>query len=395
MMKVLQKMTALFLCLLMLVVFAACNEGEENSIPVSSGEVSSKEVSSVSNPVSELFSAGVDPNVPLQTDDDPYLTAPKATGDFVQSWLCSGWTKGKWDSHFKMVKEAGYEFVIVQCTFGIEDGRFNMLLFENDISDDKTLCTETVQLYTDCLGNALEAAKNNGMQVMIGLGSDDEWWGGAVDPEWRKKQAEMNNLAIKEIVDHYFDTYEEQIFGWYWTYEMWTQGRHLEDGWAEMYNMTRTYAAKLTPGLPMMVCPYYSAWENLPGDQVGEMWGRFFKQAAFEEGDIFCPQDSFGSSGRALDWVEKIHLDTKEALKTYAPGVEFWLDVETFCGDGRPADLARYTKQLDICARIGEGLVSFSYVHYYDPGTKSAKYHKGYCAYLESIKDLEIADEEK
>ena len=393
-MKVLQKMTALILCLLMLVVFAACNGGEENSLPVSSGEISSKEVSSVGEPVSELFSAGVDPDVPLQTDDDPYLTAPKATGDFIQSWLCAGWTKNKWDSYFATIKQAGYEFVIIQSTVAITDGRISEMLFENDLADNKTLCTESVKQNPECLGNALEAAKNNGMQVMIGLATDEDWWDGAGKSEWRKKQADLNNLAAKEIVDHYYDEYKDQIYGWYWVYEMWTQLRFLEAGWAEMFNMTRSYLSDLTPGLPVMVCPYYSAWENLPGDQVGEMWGRFFQKVEFEEGDIFCPQDGFGTQGRPLDWVEGIWLDTKKAMETYAPQAEFWLDVENFCDGGKSADVARYTKQLDICARIGEGLVSFSYVHYYDPGSKSGKYHKAYLAYLETIKDLEIVSEE-
>ena len=391
--KLMMKFLSAMLCATMVVSFAACGDtskpDDKTSAPAPSDKPSPSGKPEVSVP-NMGFEPGVDVKAPLKTDKMPYLTKPKATGDFIQAWLCDGWPASRWESHMAILKQAGYEFVILQNTVSITNGKISRVGFKNDFIDDKSICADQVAVQDAFLGTVLDAARKMGMKVMIGIGCDDDWWKCQYTDEWCAQQIKVNNAVAQQIYDHYYKDYKDVINGWYWTYEMWTQNSLHESAWAGLFNPTRKYIHDLTPELPMMVGPFISQYEHITPDQSREEWERFFEAARFYDGDIFCPQDSFGSQGEPLEYIEAHQLAMKEATKKANAKVNFWLDVENFEKSGKSAAVERFTKQLDISSRIATGLVSFSYSHYYDPAQKPGRFHKAYVKYLDTIKDLKI-----
>ena len=71
-------------------------------------------------------------------------------------------------------------------------------------------------------------------------------------------------------------------------------------------------------------------------------------------------------------------MGMKAAVDGSDADMEFWLDMENY----NSGNLNNFIAQLDIGSRLAEGMVCFSYSHYYAPTSgKGGLSHKGYCQY--------------
>jgi len=367
-------------------------------------EVSSKKIE-ISSPKTEVSSkakeeSSVTTGYGLLTDNMAYQTKPYLTGDFIQDWLCTGWNQDKWEKYLKELKEVGITTVIIQYGFHTEGNKITQINFKNNIPSQwmASGCSDKSSM----LGNALAAAKKVGSTIWIGLGVTDEWWTEAnqKDKTWRDAQCTMNQLAMDSIKEYYWNDYKDQIAGFYWANEMYTQNSNLELLWADMLSSDLDYLTATGMNRPMMIAPYNSAWYlkgngdrqtqytlYITAKDAEEIWTRFMKATRFRKGDVFCPQDGLYTIGisyaDALDYL----IAMKNAVEKASVKVEYWIDVESFTDSYGSAAIKRYSKQMDISAKLATKLVGFSYTHYYSTfGSGSSKLRSDYKAWYDAHK---------
>ncbi|MEG0664535.1 MAG: DUF5109 domain-containing protein, partial [Clostridia bacterium] len=209
------------------------------------------------------------------------------------------------------------------------------------------------------------------------------------NPEYYKKWAEMEVKTLKEIYKNYYSTYKEQIEGFYWPWEMYTNSDKFEDHWVEMFNITRDALTSLNKDIPIMFAPYISAYYLITPEQHKTMWQNFYSKAHLNKGDIIMPQDSFGTSEKSLSYVEK-HIQAIKSATVEDGRLSFWLDVENFDNsgeeEGQPAKIERFTRQLDIASKYADRLMCFSYAHYYNPTNGQEEFDQQYKKYLTTLK---------
>lgn len=307
---------------------------------------------------------------------------PKLIGTFIQPWFCEDWSLNDWKSHYDSLLEADIHLVIIQWVAETPNGNFKFVAYpsktaENckapDYSEKKSL-----------LENALSAAEDKGIKVMIGLNVADEWWKNEFTSEhWQKLQADTGNLIAKEIYDLYKGKFPNAFWGWYWTWEFYNNTSHFENDWANMMNIQLDYLTLLDKSLPTLFSPFISKFIVTTPVQLEAQWTSFFEQTHFREGDIFCSQDSVGASELPLEYLEnQIAAMKKAALKK--PEISFWINAENFIGasgDG-PAPLERFKGQLKMESKYTDKLITYSYSHYYSPQSGNGKYHDQYLSYI-------------
>jgi len=300
----------------------------------------------------------------LDCDSYPMLCQPILSGDFIQKWYCEYWTENDWSVYFNKLIEAKIPMVIIQSTATIKNGKFTDIGFEPDTAVSANT-SDTCTGNKNMLETMLKAAKSSGIQVMIGLTTNDEWWDTNNNQleSWYTSEANLVNMAAKCIYNNYYDRYSDVICGWYWPYEMWTcnsyNDTHLENGFANMLNLTLDYLDTLDKSLPVMVCPFISKYYST--ENASTCWKNFFEKVHFRDGDIIAPQDCLTTCGYDLATVEAHIKAMSDARKYCNADVQFWINVENYDS----GSVTNFIKQLRICAKYATKLIAFSYAHYY------------------------------
>lgn len=147
----------------------------------------------------------------------------------------------------------------------------------------------------------------------------------------------------------------------------------------------------------MILAPYISTSENASANRSYDEFKNLVSTTNFRDGDIICLQDSLGTSTYWVDQVIEYIKSIKKAVKTN-PKLKFWLDVENYQTDASEntvsASSNRFIDQLLIGSLYAENMISFSYLHYYDPLKDgiSSEYNNSYKNYTFSYKTANLID---
>jgi hypothetical protein len=113
------------------------------------------------------------------------------------------------------------------------------------------------------------------------------------------------------------------------------------------------------------------------------MWEYILKRSPL---DILAQQDGVGvghaTTKQLPEWFSAVH----DAIKEVRPGVKFWVDSETFNGDGEPMVTHKLVNDMRAVQPYVSSYLSFSFNHFMSPQQVNPLYYKTYTDYLVSGK---------
>lgn len=289
----------------------------------------------------------------------------------------------------KMLTSAGIDILILQDIAETTGGKVDTVGFDSQYSRDHA--ADNFVPHDTMLRDALTAAKANGVKIFVGSNFSGEWWSNAfVDANWRAEQAAIGNALAQEIYDQYKPEFGDTLYGWYWTWEMYNNiydTSACNAAWSDMMNQNLDYYHGLDTKMPVLFSPFLSAWVGGTPEQTRAQWAEFIGMTDFRAGDIFVPQDSYGGGSFELSYVGDSLAAMKAAADT-KPGLEYWVNVETFDANFQSASIERLVSQMDVAAKYADHLISFSYSHYYNPllSEAQAELDREYKEYLQGKK---------
>ena len=300
------------------------------------------------------------------------------SGTLIQPCFCSTYTYSHWMEHFKILKRAGINLIILQYVVELK---------KREIKTN----------YFAILDNLFKAAKNNGMKVVVGLVKGKDWWNGYFqNGNWRSKVARIQKTTAINIHKKYKKKYENTFTGWYWAFEIYTSTKPYEKYWASMMKETFADLTKLDPSMPVMLSPFISFETKPTAKRVYEQFCYIVNNAGFRKGDSIYLQDSFGiiKNNFRIEEIQEYTKTIKKAVDTNS-NVKFGINIENFAknngprklnshGDHLPASIDRFLAQLIIAENFSNDIISFSYFHFYNPlvPERSRNNHDMYLNYL-------------
>ena len=330
----------------------------------------------------------------LVSDGMQAVCTPAVSGDFIQPWYCADWSAERWEQHMEMLTGAGIDMLIVQnCASSYEGddealaGRYAEYYYPSAMAENPDISVPDCMVYADMLENCLKAAKKHGVKIWIGLGGNIGWWDCKfTDSGWRDAETDFINCQADEIYALYHGEYAETIGGWYWYHEMYVaRNERYEKYWCGMINSCLEHLNALDRSMPILFSPFISSHENAGVMRTVQCWSYFMQNTSLRDGDIFCPQDGFGTvKTMSLAEIERIAFAIRFACSLY-PNVRLWFNVECFTESWGSAPVARFVNQINICSKFAEKLITFSFSHYYNPMNGQKEFYDAYLKYLGSV----------
>lgn len=304
-----------------------------------------------------------------------------ADGTFVQEYLVAEWDDNQWQSELSWLKEAGMHYIVFAPTMHSIDGGIDQIIFDGNLSGTK------MRYPADLVENCLRNAKKAGFKVFLELNFNEKWWNrDQWNAEWFYCEMELGNQLAEELTRRYKDRYKETLFGWYWVWEIDNlnhQTKERQDVLVNALNLNIDHLQEITPGMPLMLCPFVN-YRVGNSDDNRKMWQYIFAGTHFRKGDIFAPQDCVGAGGLELNMVDEWFRDMYEAVKT-KPGLLFRSDAETFDHQfWTSATIDRFVQQLEIVKPYVSNVITFAYSHYYSPNQTKEGFHKAYVDYVKN-----------
>lgn len=301
---------------------------------------------------------------------------PKFSSVFIQ--LNGVYENTDWDKEFKASQEVGIDTWIIQYAEGF-----------NDRAEEKTSFYVPTKLpwvtkQYDIMNRMFEAAKQNGMKLIVGLYPGDYSKKDTASPEQYDFLVERN----KQVFDELFALWGNHpcLDGWYITEEFhdgsYPVGWQQEPSLSMLANYLQTVAAYIKSKSPKEVCIAPALWRGMPADLCGEWFGKIFAQTP--DIDVLYLQDI---GGRCLvdfdvdlpNWFAEI----KKACD--ANGVIFGVDIESFKECWCPKITMRtkpwseLEEQLRVAGMFTDHITNFSWATF-KPGTDT---YEGYKRYIE------------
>ncbi|MCX7018096.1 MAG: DUF4434 domain-containing protein [bacterium] len=264
----------------------------------------------------------------------------------------------------KAMSDAGMNLVI------IETGAIKGVIYKSCHRPTIAGCERT-------LDHLIEAADKLGMKVFLSLPmiNADPFYSN--DREFAAFKQNMRLLA-GELYQKYGKA--ACMAGWYIPFEIADSTiTHSTERVkiAQAHRELADYLRGLTPHLPVSIAPYFLA--NLMPDDFKTVWADFLSSAGV---DIMMVQDSVGALNVSRDSEERfkilpLYLDALHDACAQT-SVALWLDLEVFeqihgtpiDGEewsGRPAEIGRVTRQLELGSQYVERIVCYCFSHYLSP----------------------------
>lgn len=282
-------------------------------------------------------------------------------GTFLQWYLAEKWGDKEWQAEFKAMREVGMDIMILTPA---ANTKLPEAYYPTALPG-----VPRAKGYPDLVDLCLRNAEKAGIKVFVGLNSNDDWWEkSSADRAWILHEMELGNQIATDLYRKYKAKYPKAFYGWYWDWEVDNvnfSSQAREDNLAKALEVTLNHLNGIDAKMPMMFCPFMNSRYGT-ADKYGAFWKRIFAAAPFRKGDIFCPQDCVGAGGAKLNLFPQWFKEFQEAIKV-RPGMELWVDTETFEGEEQAATLDRVAKQIDLVQPYVSGMVTFAYSHYYSP----------------------------
>lgn len=235
----------------------------------------------------------------------------------------------------------------------------------------------------------LSFADRHGMEVVLGLYMDDDWW------QWFPAGGLPERLVrrTRTIAEQAWSRYGRHgsFAGWYIPPEPAdTLGPEAIPALKAFFRETSGLCRKLSGGKPVGFSPY------LTGQLQAELVENHYADVLTDSGiDILMLQDGVG----ARNWDEVVHSRVVPLFRAMrdaclAAGVELWADVEIFhnqSGDPNrprflPSNTRRLAMQLAAENPFATRLIAFDFFHYMSPH-RGERQRRFYEAYLQEYVD--------
>lgn len=327
--------------------------------------------------------------------------APVYNGTFIQSWMSAYWDGDRWAEEVENMEKAGIEYLILQDTANMaSDGTWS-LYYPSELE----VFSGTETYSADVIGKALEACKDSGIKVFVGLAMFDDWWvESAITSDYTYVCSVMADMAA-EISEKY-----DGVYGFYFTPEI-NNMPTMKLSLGSIIKGLNTVIEKIPGDKPFMLSPYFTEYISVPSVlSAVPMWTRLINKVNFRDGDIIAPQDAVGAQWIQEDDLEKVWKMYRTAIDTSDKDIKLWANCENFTlaraksiisgifvppatlnVNSVPCTIDRFARQLDIASRYCENIITFSYNHYHSPSYVNSAFEKTYLDYVSN--DFEVETE--
>ncbi|RJE82831.1 DUF4434 domain-containing protein [Paenibacillus sp. 1011MAR3C5] len=296
----------------------------------------------------------------------------KLNGSFLQPELGDQWSNTQWEDEFQYMKEVGMDHLILQWSANTE---FGTAVYPTTVTG---LTQETSQ---DVVAKALQMGEEYGLDIYIGLQLNHEWFANYTNNvAWLDEEAGIASELIEDLWNQYssYDSFK----GWYLSFEV--DNWNLPDAasWqrmADFYNDVTTVAHTVSPGLPIMISPFYNVSGGLNPSGWQTMWNYILSRTDI---DILALQDGIGAGHAVTSDLASWFAATKNAITASSPGTALWADTETFNTDFRPMDMQLMLDNMLAVEPYVSHYTSFSFNHYMSPQTVNPLYYETYADYV-------------
>ncbi len=260
-----------------------------------------------------------------------------------------------WAEKFRLLKSCGVDTVIYQAAVWneLETVYYPSKRFKN------------YRLF-DQIGNVLEAAALEGLQVYLGAYGSVSGWCMGKDPAFIE-QEKQNHFAVQ---DELFELYGGKFKGIYFAPETAYRGErdlYTEKALNSIYKDFCSRLKSLHPGCEILMSPATKYYEGKL-DEMIDSWNTILDGV---ELDIMAPQDSIGCCGNNLEYQPVMFQVWRKICD--AKNIRFWSNVELFedldCSQinaAIPADTRRVAHQIANASKVAEKLISWEMIFYTD-----------------------------
>ena len=293
-------------------------------------------------------------------------------GSFLQPWIIDDLSDQQLAQGASYLRRAGLTQQVLQWT---ADSGTKTAVFPSGIPG------YTQSTSTDVLERTLSAADKAGLTEYVGLQISDEWWTElAQDTTWLTSQAAFANQLADRIWARYGS--HASFGGWYLAFEVDNWNFTTQASWAALANFYTTVANHLhaiTPGMPVIISPFYNPAGGLTSAQWTAMWTYILRNAPI---DVIALQDGFGAGHATTAQLAEWFSATASAIAAARVSTQLWDNVETYTLPANSLDISTVVANMNQVKPYVTNILSFSYDHYDSPLLVDPAYDLTYRQYL-------------
>jgi len=355
----------------LLALFHLVSAGPEAPTPTSSTPPSATP-STTPNPTPDatpLPTPGATPS-PTPSTPAPVTGTAVINGSFIQPYLVDSLTDQQLASNDAYLTRAGLTQQVLQWT---ADSRTKTTVFPSGIAG------YAQSSGTDLLARTLYAADQAGLTEYVGLQLSEDWWTKSSDQTWLTGEAAFANQLADRIWEWYGA--HASFGGWYLPFEVDNWNFTTTASWARLAGFYTTVAGHLhalTPGLPVIISPFFNPSGGLTSAQWTGMWTYILKNSPV---DVIALQDGFGAGHVATAQLAEWFSATAAAISAAGVTTRLWCDIETYTLPANPLAIGTVVANMNQVSPYVSNFLSFSYDHYDSPEQVGDLYDKTYRDY--------------
>jgi Domain of unknown function (DUF4434)/F5/8 type C domain/Domain of unknown function (DUF5109) len=299
-------------------------------------------------------------------------TSPALNGSFIQPALPDQLSDSQLATEDGYLTRAGLTQQVLQWT---ADSGADTTVYPSGLSG------YTQSTSTDVVGRILTAADTAGLKEYLGLQVNNDWWTNyANDASWLDGQATLSTELAKDLYDKYGT--HTSFAGWYLPFEVDNWNFTTSASWSNMesyYTTVADYLHSLTPGLPVIIAPFFNTSGGLTSSQWTTMWESILSNSPI---DVIALQDGIGDGHATNAQLATWYSATKAAITDASPNTQLWADTETYNTSFEPQSIGTVVSDMTQEEPYVSDFLSFSYDHYDSPLQVSPYYDQTYRDYL-------------
>jgi hypothetical protein len=299
-------------------------------------------------------------------------TTPALNGSFIQPPLVDQLSDTQLATEEGYLTRAGLTQQVLQWT---ADSGADTTVYPSGLSG------YTQSTSTDVVGRILTAAGNAGLKEYVGLQVNNDWWTNyANDSSWLSGQATVSTELAQDLYDRYGS--DTAFAGWYLPFEVDNWNFTTTASWSAMasyYTTVADYLHDLTPGLPVIIAPFFNTSGGLTSSQWTTMWESILGNSPI---DVVALQDGIGDGHATTSQLATWYAATQTAIADASPDTQLWADTETYNTSFEPQSIGTVVADMQAEEPYVSDFLSFSYDHYDSPLQVSSLYDETYRDYL-------------
>jgi len=299
-------------------------------------------------------------------------TTPMLNGSFIQPPLVDSLSNTQLAAEDGDLTRAGITQQVLQWT---ADSKADTTVYPSGLTG------YTQNTSTDVLGRALSAADTAGITEYVGLATNDDWWTNyANNATWLSDQATLANELADDIAASYGS--HTSFGGWYLPFEVDNWNFTTSSSWSAMetfYTTVADHLHTLTPGLPVIIAPFFNTAGGQTSSQWTTMWESILANAPI---DVVALQDGIGDGHATNGQLASWYAATDTAITNASPSTQLWADTETYDTSFHPLAIAAVVADMGQEQPYVSDFLSFSYDHYDSPVQVGSLYDTTYRDYV-------------